>query len=188
MGQFPGFPCWVLSIQQSSVLSGHLHESIKHGHRHLSNSGEWDTKNKTGSHHSANSPQEGKGLRDESLAHVPHSSQTTQNQCSPPENTEQCSGQALGLRVSLTLASSGITTWALGSAAVGLAILPDAVGGIWPQLPWQGHEALTDLHLVFPSCLIKGKKQEFRSMNWKSKDLAAPLIYHGLREFTRTLC
>lgn len=61
MGQFPGFPCWVLSIQQSSVLSGHLHESIKHGHRHLSNSGEWDTKNKTGSHHSANSPQEGKG-------------------------------------------------------------------------------------------------------------------------------
>lgn len=47
-GQFPGFPHGVLSIQQPSGLSGapgHLRESVKHGHGHLSNHGESDTKN-----------------------------------------------------------------------------------------------------------------------------------------------
>lgn len=48
MAQFLGFPRGALSIQPSSVLSGasgHLRESVKHGHRYLSNHGESGTKN-----------------------------------------------------------------------------------------------------------------------------------------------
>lgn len=40
---------------------------------------------------------------------------------------------------------------------------------------------LSDLHHLFvPSHLAKDKRQEFKDINWKSKDLVAPLSCHGL--------